>query len=172
MYYIYEIKGVKVGCTCNFERRQKEQLSKGEMVLLEQYTTIEEASKRERELQLEKGYGIDGNSYFKQLKLVELARDPKVVKKRTLNHDYKAIHEKGAPKRKKYYDHFRRYNESNKKPVVQYNLQGTFIKCFDSIANASKQTNVRKTYISDCVRGRQHTAGGYIWKYKQNNIGG
>ena len=56
MYYIYEIKGVKVGCTQDMERRQYEQRDKGKMVLLETCTTIEEATRRERELQEEKGY--------------------------------------------------------------------------------------------------------------------
>lgn len=62
-YYIYEIPGVKVGCTTNMERRQREQRDKGEMILLESHTDINRASEREKELQLEKGYRLD--SYYK-----------------------------------------------------------------------------------------------------------
>lgn len=165
MYYIYEIKGVKIGCTTDMVRRQKEQLSKGKMVVLEEYTNKEEASKRERELQLERGYGYDGRSYIDQLKLVEIARHPDIIKRRTVNRDYKAIHEKGAPKRRKYYDSFRRYNESKKLKVDRYSLEGKFIDSFDSIAQAGKDTNIHKYNISACLRGRQHTAGGYRWEY-------
>ncbi len=64
MYYIYEIPGVKIGCTSDFERRQKEQKNKGKMILLESYEDINKASERERELQRVKGYGIDTTSYF------------------------------------------------------------------------------------------------------------
>jgi len=63
MYYIYEIKGVKIGCTTDIQRRQKEQLSKGKMILLETHTNIEQASKRERQLQEEKGYRVDSNTF-------------------------------------------------------------------------------------------------------------
>ena len=165
MYYIYEIEGVKVGCTQDMERRQREQRDKGKMVLLEFTTCIEEATRRERELQRIKGYKVDSHGYSKQLILVEKAKDPKIVKKRTLNTDYKAIHEKGAPKRKKYYDSFRRYNDSKMRPIEQFSLQGKFLNSYNSIAEGGRQNNIPKSYIGDSLRGRQHTAGGYIWKY-------
>ncbi len=62
-YYIYEIKGVKIGCTNNLTKRQQTQLDKGKMVLLETHSSIDKASKRERELQLEKGYPTDKYTY-------------------------------------------------------------------------------------------------------------
>ena len=70
MYYIYEIKGVKVGCTYDIERRQKQQSKLGKMVVLESHTSIERASRREREIQADKGYKVDGWSY--NLHLLEL----------------------------------------------------------------------------------------------------
>lgn len=82
MYYIYEIPGVKVGCTKDMERRQKEQRSKGKMVLLETHTDIEEATRRERELQLEKGYGIETTTYdFVVYKLQPLSNTPQAISK-------------------------------------------------------------------------------------------
>ena len=48
-------------------------------------------------------------------------------------------------------------------PVNQYDLKGNFIKRWDSIKEPSLFYNC---YISGCVRGRQKTAGGYIWKYE------
>ena len=61
IYYIYEIKGVKIGCTNNLTKRQQAQLDKGKMVVLETHTSIHKASDRERELQAEKDYRIDVN---------------------------------------------------------------------------------------------------------------
>ena len=167
MYYIYEIPGVKVGCTQDMERRQKQQRDKGKMVLLESYTCIEDATRRERELQLEKGYGIDGNSYSKQLILVEMTKDPRVIKKRVANIDYKEVHAKGAPKRKTYYKAFREFNESKMKKVLRYTLNGKFVDSFNSLADAGKHTDVYKGNIGACCRKEQKTAGGYIWKYAQ-----
>ena len=48
MYYIYEIPGEKVGCTKDVARRQNEQRDKGKMMVLEEYTNIEDATRRER----------------------------------------------------------------------------------------------------------------------------
>ena len=66
MYSIYEIKGVKIGCTRTdeFKTRQHCQRKKGKMTLLEEYTCIYKASDRERELQAEKGYKVDTNPYW------------------------------------------------------------------------------------------------------------
>lgn len=41
-----------------------------------------------------------------------------------------------------------------------------FIKEYQSIAIASKETGINKCNISACIKGRQKTAGGFIWKYK------
>ena len=60
-YYIYEIPGVKVGCTTDMERRQKQQRDKGKMILLESYTDIDRATEREKELQAKKGYRVDSS---------------------------------------------------------------------------------------------------------------
>jgi len=51
-----------------------------------------------------------------------------------------------------------------KKPILQYNLQGNFIKEWESITEAKKITGI--TSIGDCVRGKQKKAGNFIWKFK------
>jgi len=85
VYYIYEIVGVKVGCTNNFERRQYEQRKKGKMILLETHTDLHTASIREKELQIEKGYPTDGTDYIFALKRqqlgVEASNTPEAIKK-------------------------------------------------------------------------------------------
>ena len=51
--------------------------------------------------------------------------------------------------------------------VEQYDLHGKFIKAFVSIAEAEKETNVRRGNIWSCCTGKRVKAGGYIWKYKE-----
>lgn len=83
MYYIYEIPGVKIGCTQDMERRQKEQRDKGKMVLLETHTNIEDASRRERELQLTKGYSVDISNYALAVRNSNtVCQTPQAIKKR------------------------------------------------------------------------------------------
>ncbi len=47
-------------------------------------------------------------------------------------------------------------------PINQYDLEGNFIKRWNNIKDPSL---IYKCYISGCLKGRQKTAGGYIWKY-------
>lgn len=49
-------------------------------------------------------------------------------------------------------------------PINQFDLEGNFIKEWESISEARRQTNVLK--IDKVVRGEGKTAGGFIWKSK------
>ena len=63
MYTIYEIPGVKIGCT---NQRVQERIKKqgySNYNILEEHTCIYEASNREQELQVEKGYPKDKVPY-------------------------------------------------------------------------------------------------------------
>lgn len=51
------------------------------------------------------------------------------------------------------------------KKVLQYDLTGNFIKEWNSISEASRYV---KGDVSSCLNKRQKTAGGYIWKFKEN----
>jgi len=64
MYYIYEIPGVKIGCTKEINERQRHQKDKGEMIILEEHEDIYVASAREIELQKEHGYHVDAKPYW------------------------------------------------------------------------------------------------------------
>ncbi len=58
------------------------------------------------------------------------------------------------------------YNIKNKsKPVFQYDLQGKFIKKWDSVSEAAKILNVKKYGISKCCRLLLKHSYGYVWKY-------
>jgi len=54
------------------------------------------------------------------------------------------------------------------KPIFQYDLDGRFIKEYESIRHASKELNVNESGISNCLLKNQKTSYGYIWKYKEN----
>ena len=51
------------------------------------------------------------------------------------------------------------------KAVIQIK-EGKIINVFESQISAEKFTGIDHTTISNCCRGKQHTAGGYIWRYK------
>ena len=53
--------------------------------------------------------------------------------------------------------------------VNQYDLNNNFIKSFNSINEASKHNHIDNKCIRDCLKGRQKSAGGFIWK-KDNKI--
>ena len=50
--------------------------------------------------------------------------------------------------------------------IQQFDLQGNFIKEYDGIITASKETKINYSNIRSNIQGKQQTAGGYIWKYK------
>lgn len=52
-------------------------------------------------------------------------------------------------------------------PVEQYDLNGTFIRYFDSQKEASIFMEIKGDGVGMCCRGKQKTAYGYIWKFKK-----
>ena len=61
------------------------------------------------------------------------------------------------------------YNQaySHNVKIVQYDLQGNFIKEWDSITDAETQLDLFDSGIVRCCQGKQKQCGGYIWKYKE-----
>lgn len=59
-------------------------------------------------------------------------------------------------------------NDKNKsKVVLQYTLDGTFIKEWKSTRDVKRNLGFTHTRISECCRNIRKTAYGYIWKYKK-----
>ena len=56
-----------------------------------------------------------------------------------------------------------------RKRVAQYNLNGSFIAVYDGVRVASRQTKIDNGAISKCCQGLRSSAGGYIWKYEEEN---
>lgn len=55
---------------------------------------------------------------------------------------------------------------SGTSPVTQYTKAGKLIQTFDSQQDAKRMTNINN--ISAVCRGKQDTAGGFVWKYSEN----
>lgn len=58
-------------------------------------------------------------------------------------------------------------SESKYKPVLQYDLNGKFIKEYPSIQKAAEELSISATHISHVCKGSRNKTGGYIWKYKE-----
>lgn len=51
------------------------------------------------------------------------------------------------------------------KPVKQYNIDGMFIKEYESIKYAALETGISKSSISLCCNNKLKTAGNFIWRF-------
>ena len=49
-------------------------------------------------------------------------------------------------------------------PILQYDLNGNFIREWPSATDVGREV---KAHICHCLKGKLHTAYGYIWKYKE-----
>jgi len=56
--------------------------------------------------------------------------------------------------------------DGKKKAILQYDLNGNFIKEWESITIAANETNILHTSISNNLKNLSKTAGKFIWKYK------
>jgi hypothetical protein len=59
---------------------------------------------------------------------------------------------------------FKLSTHKNSIPILQYDLNGNFIKEYESVASAIKQTKIKG--ILNNISGRAKTAGGYIFTHK------
>ena len=53
--------------------------------------------------------------------------------------------------------------KSNNKPVLQYDLDGNFVREWECAADVRRELNKQ---ISQCLKGKLKSAYGFIWKYK------
>jgi len=54
------------------------------------------------------------------------------------------------------------------KVIIQCDIDGNFIKKYESVTQASKETGIRRSTISGNITGTYKTAGGYIFVYENN----
>jgi group I intron endonuclease len=57
-------------------------------------------------------------------------------------------------------------SQQKSKPIIQFDLQGNFIKEWKSATEAGKFYNTPHSNINRCCKTNKGTAKGFIWKYK------
>ena len=67
---------------------------------------------------------------------------------------------KGIPKSK---EHILKTSKSLRKPILQYDLQGNFIKEWEGRIEVKKILNLD---VNSCINKKAKTSGGYIWRKK------
>lgn len=58
-------------------------------------------------------------------------------------------------------------DKEKSKKILQYTLDGEFVREWESQIEAATELNIRQGNISSCCKEKRKTAGGYIWKYKE-----
>jgi hypothetical protein len=155
MYYLYHIKGVKIGCSTQPAKRVKRQ-GYTKYDILETHTDIDVASIREKELQKQYGYKVDTTPYKITRTISSIGG--KAAMSNPINVDnFKKVASKYAV------DNSLKSRYKLQKAVLQYDLDGNFIKEWPGVRYVKTHTNI---CCSKCVRGLKKTAGGYIWKFK------
>ena len=103
----------------------------------------------------------DGNTHNNNLNNLEWC-----TRSDNIKHSYKALKRKASVKG------FIEYNEKQKRKINQYDLNGNFIKTWDSIKDAENYLNLKFSgSICECCqhrRGRK-SAYGYKWEYVNND---
>jgi hypothetical protein len=169
-YYIYHIKGKKIGCTQSLEYRLKRQHC-NDYEILETHTDIMVASERELQLQKEYGYLVDTVPYYQSYKLCDkLTFESRSKGGKTAG---KIVGNKwGKINGKKNLEsgHWARISklsaETRKKTIIQYNKSGDFIAEWESATVAESELKIGRTNIIACLKCKTTSAGGYVWKYK------
>lgn len=62
------------------------------------------------------------------------------------------------------------YTNSHSRPVLQYDLAGTFIAEFTSASEGAAFIGVYKDSVGDCCRHKTKSSGGYVWVYKDEKL--
>ena len=65
----------------------------------------------------------------------------------------------------------RKISKVLKKAIIQISPEGTELFCYFSAIDASQDLGINRKSINNCCLGKQKTAGGFIWKYKEKRAG-
>lgn len=58
--------------------------------------------------------------------------------------------------------------DNSKRRVYQYTLEGTFVKEYESVSEASRKTSICFSNIINCALGKRNkSAGGFVWTYEK-----
>ena len=65
----------------------------------------------------------------------------------------------------KYNCNYGNRNQKIRKKVNQYDLEGNFIKTWDSIIQIERELNIYHSRIIEVCKGKRVKIGGYVWRY-------
>lgn len=164
MYSIYHIPSVKIGVSINPKVRVKKQ-GYSDYEILEEHTDVYEVSIREQQLQRQYGYKVDTKPYWKTIKMstfqscskggkIGIKAITKEIRSKTHKHNIES-------------GHMNRMSNLVKKPILQYDLNGKFIKEWESGAIAARELGLHKQNITKVCKGTQNHTGGFTFKYKK-----
>ena len=70
--------------------------------------------------------------------------------------------------RKKKSDATKGSNNPNAKITLQYDIDGNFITLWDCATYAAEKLNICLKGITACCRGERKSAGGFVWRYQED----
>jgi hypothetical protein len=166
-YYIYHIKGKKIGCSTQLKRRISLQ-GFTDYEILEEHTDILIASDRERELQKIYGYRIDKVPYWKTIKIPTFKSCSKGGKQNVQNGTGYCNFESRSKGGKITVEsgHLERIQKARQRQVIQMDKLGNSIQEFESVKLTANTLNLDASTISKCCKGKCKSIGGYTFKYK------
>ena len=59
---------------------------------------------------------------------------------------------------------------ASRKPVNQYDFDGNLVNSWSYILEAERETKIPNNKIISCCKGRRNSAGGFIWRYSNDNF--
>lgn len=62
--------------------------------------------------------------------------------------------------------HKNQTNDNLKKKVLQFDLEGNFIKEWECMRDVQRELGIHTGHIAKCCKGILKKTGGYVWKYK------
>ena len=60
-----------------------------------------------------------------------------------------------------------KYKKKQQRSVNQFDMNGEFIRSWESIVSATKELSIGGNSITTCCKGGYKSAGGFVWKYNQ-----
>jgi group I intron endonuclease len=63
---------------------------------------------------------------------------------------------------------YKNFLAQKKKPIIQYDTDGNFLREYDGIRLAERITGIKRQSLRFALTGKSKTSGGFIWKYKTN----
>jgi arsenate reductase-like glutaredoxin family protein len=123
-----------------------------------------------------KNKGGGGPSFASEQMIEKIKNHPTRGKKISMSNKGKINPNKGKPFSEEHKSKIKatrsflknRKNTWQNEPVLQYDLDGNFLREFASQTEAVYFVNAKGDGVGACCRGKQKTAYGYIWKFKNN----